>query len=106
MEWLDANMPDAGACADFYDVSSSISLSVYPNPVKDNGMMKIRSNAVQQVNISVVDMDGRLLMQWTQSLLKGNNLIELHSYRWASGIYFIKVTNQGKEQFHQKLVKL
>ncbi len=103
--WLDANIPDRGACADFYDVPGTITMGVYPNPVGDNGVLKVKSKAEQQIDIRVVDMDGRVLMRSTETVNKGENIIDLHTSRWARGVYFIDVSNRNKEQYRQKLVK-
>ncbi len=50
-------------------------------------------------------MDGRMLMCSTISVIKGENNIDLHTSRWAKGVYFIEVSNRNKEQYRQKLVK-
>ena len=105
LEWLDSNMPDRGACADFYDVPGTLTVSIYPNPIGDNGMLKVKSKADQQIDIRVIDMEGRIQMRSMQTVIRGENLIDLHSSRWARGVYFIEVTNRNKEQFRQKLLK-
>ena len=114
LEWLDNNMPNAGACADLItavdtpgaDVPGTITISVYPNPVGDNGRLKVMSKVDQQIDIRVIDMEGRIQMRTMQTVIRGENLIDLHSSRWARGVYFIEVTNRNKEQYRQKLVKL
>ncbi len=106
LEWLDNNMPDNGACADFGDVPGTIAFSVYPNPIGDNGMLKVKSKADQQINIRVVDMAGRIQVNIMQSVVRGTNTIDLKTSKWAKGVYFIEVTNRNKEQYRQKLVKL
>jgi hypothetical protein len=114
LEWLDNNMPNAGACADLItavdtpgaDVPGTITMSVYPNPVGDNGRLKVMSKVDQQIDIRVIDMEGRIQMRSMQTVIRGENLIDLHSSRWARGVYFIEVTNRNKEQYRQKLVKL
>jgi hypothetical protein len=107
-------MPNAGACADLItavdtpgaDVPETITMSVYPNPVGDNGRLKVMSKVDQQIDIRVIDMEGRIQMRSMQTVIRGENLIDLHSSRWARGVYFIEVTNRNKEQYRQKLVKL
>jgi hypothetical protein len=114
LEWLDNNMPNAGACSDIItavdtpgaDVPGTITMTVYPNPVGDNGRLKVKSKADQQIDIRIVDMDGRIQMRLTKSVIRGENIIDLQTSRWARGVYFIEVTNRNKEQYRQKLVKL
>ncbi len=113
LEWLDNNMPNTGLCADVItgidtpgaDVTGTMTMSVYPNPVGDNGRLTLKSKVDQQIDIRVVDMDGRIQLRLTKSVIRGVNMIELNSSRWARGVYFIEVTNRKNEQIYQKLAK-
>lgn len=104
--WIDGNLPNIGYCADYADIGATTSISIYPNPVGDHGVLKIKSKKEQQVDIRVVDMEGRTQMRSTLSVLKGENLIDLHTIQWASGVYIIEVITKDNVKFHQKLVKL
>jgi Secretion system C-terminal sorting domain/CotH kinase protein len=106
VEWIDVSIPNIGICADYYDVPGAMKVNIYPNPVGNSGLMKIKSPSEQQVNLIVVDMEGRILTKSSQLVFKGENTIDLHTERWPKGVYFIEVTNQKKEEFRQKLIKL
>jgi hypothetical protein len=99
-------MPDNGACADFNDVPGSIIISLYPNPVVDKAVLKVKSRDDQQIDVRVVDMEGRIQLFATASVLKGVNTFNLNTTLWARGVYFLEITNRKKERFQQKILKL
>jgi hypothetical protein len=70
---------------------------VYPNPVND--MLTIRSADVIR-NVEVYDIYGKLL----QSVSQGTTVTEINFSRYASGIYFVKVSNE-KGSMTQKIVR-
>ena len=74
-------------------------LSVFPNPVNDKVSIKIK-DLQGNAFIRVFDMYGRLLMQQSSS----QSLTQLDMSKLSSGIYMIKVMNNGKES-SMKVVK-
>ena len=106
LHWIDNNLPDIGACADYTNVVGTIKVSSYPNPVGNSGKVYITSTADKTVNLLVVGMEGRVLSRVSQSVKRGENSIDLHTERWAKGVYIIEVSYQNKEVFRQKLIKL
>ncbi|GAK91461.1 hypothetical protein JCM19298_2747 [Nonlabens ulvanivorans] len=88
--WAIDNFTVSDATASLEDFSSN-HLSLYPNPA--NNMMSIKSDTVSMNNLSIVDMNGRELI----NLDLDNKLVKhLDISRLASGVYLMTVnTSQG-----------
>jgi len=72
-------------------------LYVYPNPVIDIANVQASFNPGVKVNINLLDMSGRLLInENVQSDQSGNFKISLINY--PNGIYYLRASNQRTEQ--------
>lgn len=107
LEWLDANMPDIGACADWpAELDGSLQLSAFPNPFEGNSLqVKLRSKYPQTVQLEVFDMSGRKIDQRFINLLAGINLPAMNANRWPAGIYLVRFSSQDGELVKTRLVK-
>lgn len=76
------------------------SVSITPNPAFSNAILHI-SGAVQNVNISITDLSGRVL--W-KSLNIEDKQVNLPVEKLARGMYFVSITN-SKETRVVKLLK-
>ncbi len=83
------------------DTFSNDSIKILPNP--SQGLFTIISNKViGKVNIQVIDMQGRIVLEETDSNFINEKTIDLSSYQ--SGIYIIKM--EGSEfLYSQKIIK-
>lgn len=106
LNWIEDNLPDEGACADYGDISGSMVFSSYPNPIVSGAEVLIRSKVDQGVTIRVVDMMGREVQKATQYIYKGNTRIRLNSSWWSPGTYTLEVRNMSGEGGVIRLVKL
>jgi hypothetical protein len=66
-------------------------LAVYPNPVKDLLQLSIPSSKQQDISVLVYDMSGALLKTSRFSIKEGNNMIQIPSSSWKSGVYMVNV---------------
>lgn len=106
LDWIDLNMPNTGACADWsYTYTGTMHVSAYPNPFRGAGQLKIVSRDAQVADINVVDAVGRRIAVRRVSLLTGNNTVSLQAEAWPRGIYLVRVSNQKGEKVMVKLVK-
>jgi len=86
--------------------ANGIKLSVaYPNPVKDNLHMAISVSAQQQVEINVVDQNGKIQVNNNYSLIKGDNTVTINTVRLTPGMYFVKLQNKSGEIVSASFVK-
>ncbi len=79
---------------------------LYPNPVTDFVKVQIFADTKQQVNMSVFDISGKLLMVKSISLNKGLNNTSLSFLNLQSGLYIIRCGNAaGTEIGSYKILK-
>jgi subtilisin-like proprotein convertase family protein len=93
--WLDANMPGTLAGCNplsVSDVSAAGSLVVYPNPSNGNVTATFTLPAADRVQVSVLDMTGREVMQpVNMQAFAGADSIPLQLFGLAPGNYFIRI---------------
>jgi hypothetical protein len=76
--------------------SDEIVATVIPNPIRQNEInLNYISPQNSEVDIEVIDMTGKVLIQTTVSVLEGENNIQLPAQNWSSGIYYLRtIQNQ------------
>ena len=72
------------------EVSSSLMLSLYPNPTKDNALVRIEGND-SDVTLYLSDIQGRIL--YNKTVNKNEKEVNLPLENLKSGIYYVKVVN-------------
>jgi len=85
--------------------SDKVVAIVVPNPIRQNEVnLQYISPQNSEVEIEVIDMTGKVLIQTTVSVLEGENNIQLPAQNWSSGIYYLRtIQNQTIESI--KFVK-
>lgn len=75
-----------------------------PNPVRENGVLKIKNNESQRLDIEVFHISGQKI--WTESpwVERGLQTIDFNTDNWVSGIYYLRVTGRSQE-WVQKIIK-
>ena len=99
----DFTLPSAAAnCAlSINDYENDSLFNVYPNP--SNGNLNVKINQyIGDVNVQVVDINGRVVKQLLNENFNTEMMIDLSSL--SSGIYIIKVFNNDLN-FSKKLIK-
>lgn len=106
LQWIDANIPNRGACFDYpADARESIIVTISPNPLQSSGTIQIQSRFNQALQMQVTDVAGRLLGVRKIMLTTGINTIPLRADAWAAGIYYITFTADNGEKISRKVVK-
>jgi hypothetical protein len=68
-------------------------IKVYPNPFTKNSILNLSIPGNGLLKISIIDMQGRVVLETSMEVLKGNNTKELNELSVLSkGIYFLKAT--------------
>lgn len=80
------------------------SLSVYPNPAREEATLSITSDVEQTLSWQLIDNTGRVLLSKQAAVRKGNNSITIDVRTFPAGTYFIKVTGKTVQAI-QKLQK-
>jgi hypothetical protein len=106
MEWIDKNLPNAGACYDYpADRKESIIVSINPNPLQGRGAFVVQSRNDQSLSMQVCDAMGRIVLSKMIQLRAGVNTMDLNSDRWATGIYFISMLSSNGDKYVKKILR-
>lgn len=81
------------------------SISVFPNPAKEEASLSLSSATEQKINWQIIDYTGRELRSQDVTIRKGNNRINLDLRNLPSGALLIKVVGPFVNSI-QKLQKL
>lgn len=69
---------------------------IYPNPCIDNFNVLINSKQEGNVEWKVTDVIGRVMSEGSQSLVEGENLFNISTQDYNSGLYFITIYTKDK----------
>lgn len=86
--------------------STDSEVVLYPNPTRSNSFVQMESKVEAQVVIRVFDGLGRTVIESTEPLVEGVNLIEIQSGYLTPGLYFVNLRvgeGDGKTLKLQKL---
>ncbi|MFT6998610.1 MAG: hypothetical protein ACJAQ4_002372, partial [Cryomorphaceae bacterium] len=87
-------------------VSSNTDVILYPNPTSSNSFIQLESETEEQVFITIFDGLGRVVVQSTEFLAEGVNVIELQSENLTQGLYFVNLRIAEGESQTLKLQKI
>ncbi len=79
--------------------------NVYPKPASRVTHVAIYSDKITKAALSIIDMNGKVVIQESVSLNKGNNLVDVNCMRLAKGAYVLKLQNETGESVIDKLIK-
>jgi hypothetical protein len=68
---------------------------VSPNPVKVNAVLHITAGSAGPIDLQIVDMQGKVIKEWLQYLIKGNNFISVQQINIPGGLYFVSGSKNG-----------
>lgn len=108
MAWIDANLPNSGACMDYsypLDARASIVVSVQPNPLHGDGTILLQSDRQQTIWLEVLDVNGRRLFIRSQEVRYGYNNLSLPSASWSTGVYFLSFRTASGEKVVCKVLR-
>ncbi|HEX7845714.1 MAG TPA: T9SS type A sorting domain-containing protein [Chitinophagaceae bacterium] len=87
-------------------VDEAAAPTLYPNPAANKAFISLSLTKDEQVNISVVDVEGRVVMASVQKSLKaGKQQIDLNTSQLSKGSYFV-VVNHGETTSKIKMIIL
>lgn len=75
--------------------------NIYPNPVKDKGIIEIFSEGKSKSTLIIFDIQGKEITRLSKSFTKGNHKIEFSPSK--TGVYFVRFIDAG-ENFNSKIV--
>jgi len=72
--------------------------AVYPNPAREKLSFTLSSPVNSKVDISIVDLTGKILRRQAFQVVKGGNNVEMQTASLAAGTYFIKAAYENETQ--------
>lgn len=87
------------------DVPAIAKLNLWPNPVSNE--LNVAFNSVQAgaTAISVINMDGRVLLRDEHRLALGSNTVKFNTASLAPGLYMLQIDN-GAQRISQRFLKV
>jgi hypothetical protein len=86
---------------------SSYNITIYPNPLYDNNINIdiISASNVNNVNLNIYDISGRLVNSELINIITGINKISIDTTMFSSGVYIIKITS-GEVSVNKRFVNV
>ncbi len=76
------------------DDGGLLNVELYPNPTQGEAVVHINSSEIEDIEIAVMDISGRMVMRKQYS---GEQTIRIDMSGKVSGMYFIRLTLDGKQ---------
>ena len=68
-------------------------LHLYPNPTKGTAQIEYYATQTETIQCSIYDMAGRILQQFPQNAIKGNNTFAINLQNYSDGLYWVQVSS-------------
>ena len=86
--------------------SETFSVSIYPNPAKDNLQIQIDSYKKTAMQLQVLSMDGKVILSNSVTVAEGSILQSINITALVNGSYFLKAITTDKDEQVVKFEKL
>lgn len=77
-------------------------IAVFPNPTQNWFNIKLPQQLPTDSHIEIFDAQGKLITQLDWQATGTNEVLKVAL--WKSGLYFIRISNQGKQLAHKKII--
>jgi hypothetical protein len=89
----------------FQNLSESLNVIVYPNPMIDQAIFVVQSNeSYSNVSLEISDIAGRVVYTENTVIKQGLNQININRNMLTSGMYFYHISNNNKSLNKGKLM--
>ncbi len=79
-------------------------VQVYPNPVSIQASIQIVAKSTETASIMILDVSGRIISNFEEQLLPGNNRISIPVEGLRNGVYFVRLTSRNGEQHNTRMI--
>lgn len=83
------------------DPEISLTMQAYPNPTIDNLTLNVGNNELSNLNLQLIDLNGRLI----ENRIISNAIETIRMENLAAAVYFLKVTRSNTEIKTFKIIK-
>ncbi|MGV9012981.1 MAG: PKD domain-containing protein [Flavobacteriales bacterium] len=87
------------------DLSSIAELKLWPNPVSNELNITFNSVRAGTSTVSVMDMDGRTMLDEVRTVAFGSNTVKLNTAALAPGLYLLRI-GDGTQRISQRFLKV
>jgi hypothetical protein len=105
LRWIDRSLINTGACRTIPPLPDQNTITINPNPLGNVAIIGIAAVSQQKVNVQVIDILGRIMLNNAYIVQPGSNRVELNCNAWQAGVYTIKVTAADGYRFSKKVIK-
>ena len=85
--------------------NDNIIFSLYPNPATEEFNVLFTIDKRRKINLSLIDVTGRILMQRIISALPGENQIKINASELSRGIYFASMIYDNEKQMIKVIIE-
>lgn len=83
----------------FTDINEAIdenSLSIFPNPLSSGNTLNLKFNAneIQNYQLQLIDVSGKVINQENIAVNNGSNLFQLSTNGLSNGVYILRISNK------------
>lgn len=101
--WLDNIIFPPVSLISGIEISSVANTSLWPNPCQGNINLDYNVEKSGKLDIQIMSIDRKIILQQTTDLLQGNNSINIKLDNIENGIYILNLI-EGNTQFKKKIV--
>jgi hypothetical protein len=73
------------------EISNISNFVMYPNPAKDQLNVLFTAEQSANINLTIIDVTGKVIGTYTENAVTGNNRFELNTADLNNGIYFLNI---------------
>lgn len=77
--------------------NTTLKLNIYPNPTKGNATLTVDSKVSEKANLTVINLQGQVVLQKVLMLISGSNQIEINFGDLPKGYYFTSVRGSATQ---------
>jgi hypothetical protein len=87
-------------------LSKKSGVTVWPNPFQSSFTISISTDKETPIDIKIIDVNGRLIRNFTQQASRGITQITVHDLdQLPGGVYLVEITDKKAGTTFQKLMK-
>ncbi|MFZ4544653.1 MAG: T9SS type A sorting domain-containing protein, partial [Saprospiraceae bacterium] len=86
--------------------TKTIAGELYPNPTTHIINWNVSSDKIRDGIISITDINGKVIRQWKEQIMKGVQKMTFDISNLPSGVYLIRLNYDSRDQFVKKFVKI
>lgn len=98
-------IPESGVGSTNNFNNGTFQIRLLANPIADQLPVSIKSNQFKDLNVSILDLNGRTAQTEKVQITQGEQVINLNTSNLEKGIYFLQLTD-GQSVTTQKVLKL